>query len=294
MKKLTRRLILSIISLTFAMITFGTSTYAWFSLNKVASVTGMQLDVVTESDMLIGKLEDVATDTAIDVDSAKFKTAIAVTADPVTITASSSIDGMNFYKANTAINGAGQLEEDKYIAVTNPTDIAQTQYYTQYDYVIKYVNPTDTEQTVDVTQLELKYAGSVDPSRAFRVAFITTSCTTTLTDGKVTSSVIDGTPTAQGIYKSADALYFETDKAANSETTKDTITAISEHLFSCPANQTTFIKVSVVVWLEGEDSTCRNDIFADLTKSWTFSFKVARTGAEGETKVENLTLSVTE
>lgn len=290
MKNLTRKLLMSIIATAFALAAFGTSTYAWFSLNKIAKVEGMELQVITESDMLIGKLSEVATDNAIDVDSKNFKTALDLSAEePVTITAASSVEGINFFKATGAINGAGE-NEGTYEAAVNPTDSTKTHYYKQYDFVIKYTNPSTVDQTVDVTQLDLKYNGTVDPSRAFRIAFITTSCTTTVTNGEVTSSVIDGTATSQGVYKHESAQYFEADKAIKSVDTKDTVAAISEHLFTCPAGKVTFIKVSVVLWLEGEDSTCRSDVFTNLTDKWSLTFKIARTGADGENKVSSLNL----
>ena len=247
MKNLTRKLLMSIIATAFALVAFGTSTYAWFSLNKIAKVEGMELQVITESDMLIGKLSEVATDNAIDIDSKNFKTTLDLsTEEPVTITATSSVDGINFFKATGAINGAGE-NEGTYEAVENPVESTKTHYYKQYDFVIKYTNPSTTDQTVDVTQLDLKYSGAVDPSRAFRIAFITTSCTTTVTNGEVTSSVIDGIATSQGVYKHESAQYFETNKAIKSVEAKDTITDISEHLFDCPAGKVTFVKVSAVI-----------------------------------------------
>lgn len=295
MKKFSKRIFVSLMCLLFSFAALSSSTYAWFSMNKIATVKGMEIKATTDSDMLIGKLSEVATDTAIDVTSKHFKTSLDVSADdPVVIASASSIDGINFYKAIGAINGRGEVEgtADIYEAVTNPTDITETHYYAQWDYVVKYVNTTDDDQTVDVTQLELKYNGTVDPSRAFRVAFIVTPCTTTVTNNVVTAATIDGTATSKGIYKHSESEYFTSGKAANSATTLGKVTDISATLFDCPANATTFVKISVVLWLEGEDSTCRSDVFANLTESWMFGFKIARTGVTGETKVTELTLSV--
>lgn len=53
MKKLTRKLFMSIIAVAFAFIALGTSTYAWFSMNQTVEVTGMQISAKSDSTFLI-------------------------------------------------------------------------------------------------------------------------------------------------------------------------------------------------------------------------------------------------
>ena len=61
MKKLTRKLFMSIIAVAFAFVALGTSTYAWFSMNQTVEVTGMQISAKSDSTFLIiGDKNDLA------------------------------------------------------------------------------------------------------------------------------------------------------------------------------------------------------------------------------------------
>ena len=53
MKKLTRKLLMSIIAVAFAFVALGTSTYAWFSMNQTVAVEGMQISAKSDSTYLI-------------------------------------------------------------------------------------------------------------------------------------------------------------------------------------------------------------------------------------------------
>ena len=53
MKKLTTKLLMSIIAVAFAFVALGTSTYAWFAMNQSVSVTGMQISAKSDSTYLI-------------------------------------------------------------------------------------------------------------------------------------------------------------------------------------------------------------------------------------------------
>lgn len=59
MKKLTRKLFMSIIAVAFAFIALGTSTYAWFAMNQEVAVTGMQISAKSDSTYLIIGSSDV-------------------------------------------------------------------------------------------------------------------------------------------------------------------------------------------------------------------------------------------
>lgn len=59
-KKLYKKLVLSIIAVAFAFTALGTSTYAWFSMNKTVSVTGMSITATSDSVyLLIGSVNDI-------------------------------------------------------------------------------------------------------------------------------------------------------------------------------------------------------------------------------------------
>lgn len=48
-----RKLLLSIFALLFAMISLATSTYAWLSISKVSTVSGLSLNVTSEDSLLV-------------------------------------------------------------------------------------------------------------------------------------------------------------------------------------------------------------------------------------------------
>jgi len=53
MKKLTTKLMISVLSVALAFIALGTSTFAWFSMNTTVEASGMQLTAVTPINLLI-------------------------------------------------------------------------------------------------------------------------------------------------------------------------------------------------------------------------------------------------
>ena len=53
MKKLMTKLLVSVLSVALAFIALGTSTYAWFSMNRTVQVIGMELEVTTPVNLLI-------------------------------------------------------------------------------------------------------------------------------------------------------------------------------------------------------------------------------------------------
>ena len=70
MKKITRKLFISIIAVAFAFIALGTSTYAWFSMNTTVTVSNMELTAKSDNTyLLIGTVNNAATIQAISPES---------------------------------------------------------------------------------------------------------------------------------------------------------------------------------------------------------------------------------
>ena len=70
MKKITRKLFISIIAVAFAFIALGTSTYAWFSMNTTVTVSNMELTAKSDNTyLLIGTVNNAATIQAITPES---------------------------------------------------------------------------------------------------------------------------------------------------------------------------------------------------------------------------------
>lgn len=62
MKKLTRKLFVSIMTLVLTVMALGTSTFAWFSMNTTATATGMQVTAKSNATyLLIGSSSSIAT-----------------------------------------------------------------------------------------------------------------------------------------------------------------------------------------------------------------------------------------
>ena len=59
MKKLTRKLFISVMTLVLTAMALGTSTFAWFSMNTTATATGMQVNAKSNARyLLIGDVND--------------------------------------------------------------------------------------------------------------------------------------------------------------------------------------------------------------------------------------------
>ena len=53
MKNLRKKLFLSILAVAFAVVSLGTSTFAWFAMNNTVTATGMQVSAKSDSEYLI-------------------------------------------------------------------------------------------------------------------------------------------------------------------------------------------------------------------------------------------------
>ncbi|MCR5422839.1 MAG: hypothetical protein K6E74_04300 [Bacilli bacterium] len=71
MKKLTTKLLMSIIAVAFAFVALGTSTYAWFTMSTSVSATGMQVTAKSNATyLLIDNVDNASTKTTSDITKA--------------------------------------------------------------------------------------------------------------------------------------------------------------------------------------------------------------------------------
>lgn len=75
MKKLTTKLLMSIIAVAFAFVALGTSTYAWFSMNTTVTATGMSITAKADQTFLV--IANADSDLAVTATSANANTATA-------------------------------------------------------------------------------------------------------------------------------------------------------------------------------------------------------------------------
>ena len=79
MKKALRKLIPTFVMVLLAATMVGTSTYAWFSMNKTVSVTGMQVEVKSDETYLLVNTGD--NDTYAEIQTAGLKTVALTVSD---------------------------------------------------------------------------------------------------------------------------------------------------------------------------------------------------------------------
>jgi hypothetical protein len=163
------------------------------------------------------------------------------------------------------------------------TDGGTTYAYNAYvDYVfeIKAINSDSaTAKQLRLTDLNLLYDGVVLQDHAYRIAIFEQ-------DGDNSSNVIAPTYTAIADNTAANKIfaytgydYFGTDstaEAVSSTTAKGAINpAVNGATWTknIPAAKTDYTKLTVRLWLEGEDTDCYSSKFLSLTKEWTLDMK---------------------
>lgn len=287
----------------------ATSTYAWFTMNKTVTVTGMEMKTKVSGNLLICS-DNVEANYSPNNLSQSAKAVL----EPV-----SSVTGQTdsfFYtvdgKANGDANTDNYKDYDAYGLTatgegfdgTNYTNWFSQDYgitqtgasglitgetsakgYVDYVFYLK-ATADEADQEVVMTECNLLYNGAaindsakaaVDKDNAWRIAVFADDITASGGTGAVaadpasnTAKVIltragatnqDGTKavSATGAAPSDSASY-NTWNAAN-------IGAIAT------AGQSKYFKVTVRVWLEGEDTSCKSSTYALLTNLYTLGAK---------------------
>ena len=260
-----------------ATVALGSSTYAWFSINSKVTATGMSFKTTVSDNLFI--VEDELTSTA-KKDDADFKTAIVQSISDKVLEPVSTVNGKEFFYASvTNVLGNGDTKADEWIQY-DPSDMTKFEKnysatgavgYIDYVYQLKAINGGDNAAYVKLTELGLTYNGDNDKQKAYRAAVFTQD----ITNGTVTG----GPDTLMGIYRVEGANYFGTknngtytneDQAVSKTKGDDALTVVSNidkaASMTVDAHTTKYYKVVVRLWLEGEDTTCNNTTFADLTK----------------------------
>ena len=302
MKKALRKLVPAIVMLLVAAAFVGTSTYAWFSMNRIVDVTGMSVTTEVSDSLLvaetnseanyvraiqqdrIGKLRPVSTVNGVDFfytnpnnvkgnGDANENTYVAYSEAPVGSVGSyenespDSTSGKSYYDA--AFNGA--------YGVNTPAAGTVLYGYIDYSFYIKATNVTSSSEDLKLTTLNLLYNGAAVTEKAWRVAVFAQSATAgTPVDTAVTTSDRKAMLTLSG------ASNFTTGEAvaSTSATGAVTYTSAAWTVDTIAGSATEYNKVTVRLWLEGEDSTCNNATFATLNSSYSLSIKFALGGSE--------------
>ena len=286
----------------------ATSTYAWFTMNKTVTVTGMEVKTAVGSNLLIshdttGNTKLNATDSFVTSDS----TSIKAWLEPV-----SSNDGKatNFWYTldadaagkkiansaaytdydDTSSGGLSNASDNNYANMFSQnygvTSTAASEWggkavgYVDYAFQLKATNSSSSTESIYLTDLTLKYGANPDGDNAFRAAVFVEGVSNNVGENNSTYFAAGGT-TSNAIYAPSGADYYTDTKAvgvaqnASEPSLQDiTLTTSATPIANIGAGETKYYKVVVRLWLEGEDESCTNATFATLTNTWQLSLRL--------------------
>lgn len=263
--KATKKIIPALVMLLVSAVLLSTASYAWFSMNKEVTATGMSVTAKVSSNLLIAgdELTSIAMKDESDFTTTYDGSSITGLLEPV-----STVNGKDFFYTTNA-KADGDAIADAYVAYE--AGAFNTAYgttgavgYIDYVFQLKATNTETTPKDIILTQLDLTYAGTPDGNKAFRVAVFAEDLGTTPTaPAGVVGDLI-------GIYSPSDAVNQTPGEAVTSTTTTAAV-GYNEatKVVTVAANSTNYYKVVVRLWLEGEDTTCTNATFLELTQAWT-------------------------
>lgn len=284
----TKKLIPAVSMLTVSAMMLSTATYAWFTMNKEVTVTGMEMSTTVTSNLLI----------SADNVEANFTTSLNQSVsgllEPV-----STINGVNFYyTATDNVFGNGDAIEDTYTLLSGdgssdsdfqdnygiPSGTA-AKGYIDYTFYLKADNANaNTAKQIRLTDINLLDSGaSVGNANAWTAAIFVheaqaaTAYTTDWAAADVIS--IDKMSTSLGNFT---ADYAVGSDGASTPTIEPmalsyggsaTTYGNSGVIASVPGGTTKYYKVAVRMWLEGEDKNCTTTIYKNNLDGYTLDLK---------------------
>lgn len=250
-------------------------------MNTSVKVSGMKVQTKVTSNLLISPN---ATEANFGTQLAQAKNALL---EPV-----STVDGINFfYTATDNVDASGDAKNEAYLSYST-TGLAVASGHTQnnfnenygtedavgfVDYTL-YLKATSTENNskVALTDCNLIYNGStIGDEKAFRVAVFANPSDDNATSASGVSTTLG---TAKSLLALSGAQNYENDpsnKAVASTSTTGNVTYGTAAVIDADidAGITRYYYVVVRLWLEGEDKTCTNDTFANLTEDYELDLK---------------------
>jgi hypothetical protein len=241
--KARHKLIPAIIMLIVAAITMSTASYAWFTMSNRVEVTGINLEVVAPTNILIRNkgLGD-------------FLSSVTVSSPAGRLNNASSFDGVSLFTVSNPIDFVdefGNTTTGVSLTDATSTPVAGTDGY-YVDFELQLVNTGGQGVIVGLDELEISTvttsAANGEIIEAVRFAILDE-------DGEnSTGAVFSKTPKELAVYKTAESL-------PSLLTTVNT----NADLFTLPANGVSdasssnpdgVLNITVRVWIEGEDPEC--------------------------------------
>ena len=289
----------------------ATSTYAWFTMNKYVTVTGMEVKTTVSSNLLIShdflsNTKKNADDTFVTEDS----TSVKAWLQPVSSNTAAStnfwytldaaangeiLSGKTYVDYdNTSTGGLSAASESSYgnkfsqdygvlkTTVNGFVTDTESAYrdkavgYVDYVFQLKATNTSNAAENIYLTQLDLTYGGATDGNKAFRAAVFANEFSSAFA-----ADITETNTNFKGIYapESADNQTTGAGVSGASATTEITNfknggSSTATELGTISAGATKYYKVVVRLWIEGEDTTCTSETFANLSEKWALNMRL--------------------
>ena len=260
-----------------------TGTVAWFSMNTTVNIAGMTVKTTVGNNLSIASDTTAGTAKLADSNFAdNYYASIDALIEPV-----STINGLNFFYTVNA-KASGDASKEEYLAYNSAdTSAFNTAYgtsgavgYVDYAFQLKAVNASANDNYLNLTELNLVYNGTDEFNgiNAFRVAIFwekfVSSSFHAIDSGDVAVNKVLMKNSAAANFTATKAVAYVSDAAAKTalededETALQPVTYGPFNYLTVSAGETSYYKVVVRLWLEGEDTTCNNGTFASLNDMW--------------------------
>jgi hypothetical protein len=293
-----KKLLSAIAMLTVSAVTLSTATYAWFTMNKEVTVQGMQLKTKVSGNLLIsetnasdatygqflvqgrsGLLEPVSTATGA---NGSFYYTVDAKADGSKLHAASNPYQYKLYNEGSGATDTTYSKKTYYDSTFNSTygitpsgsQFGTAYGYMDYDFYLKATGD-GTNSDIVLKTCDLSYNNAAiasgtttDIDKAWRIAVfaVETSAETT----GVSALASGATNRVGNIMSLANAEYFASGAVVGTGDNYQTVTLNGNDgqvIGSVGLGETKYYKVTVRIWLEGQDTSCKSETYADLTNN---------------------------
>jgi len=310
-QKTSKKIVAAFAMFALSASMLGTATYAWFTMNKEVTLTGMEVKATVGDSLLIAN-STKGTAHAAENTFAK-GTNLAVTGMLQPVSTVNAANNSYFYTYDAKADGskASDTAQIAYTAVAYGENAnaykVSTDGGTNYDYdafvdyvvELKAINSDSANaKELRLTNLNLLYDGVVLQDHAYRVAIFQQDGDNSSNITNPTYTAIADTAGANKIFAYTDFDYFGTDDTAEgvaSTTTKGAIVPdVNDEAWTkvIPAGKTDYTKLTIRLWLEGEDTDCYSSKFLTLSKEWTLDLKFELANGSADTTTTAATTAI--
>jgi hypothetical protein len=279
MKKFIK-LIPALAMLLIATMLVSTATFAWFSMNDTVTVTGMEVKATVSDSLLIASSTAGTTKSADSAFTKGINQSVYGILQPVSTISGAKDSYYYTYDAKADGSKATAVAQEPYRAVpTTGADAYKVDdgtgtpkdAFKDYVFEIKAINANaGSAKNLVMTKLNLLYDGVAVTEHAYRVAIFTQEQSGDAYNELATTTAADA------IYANSGFAYFDSTAVSGTATkaaVSPTVNNATTWEKSVPAQTTKYYKITVRLWLEGEDTDCYTSQFVPLTKEWTLDLK---------------------